>query len=130
MQQFACVAAGQAKSVYLPLSGFTAVDLGYQRGDAVSNFVNKIDDPALTTTYMRLFDQIWHDREKVGDITAKVCEHIAAVYAENSPESVYFLILFNLFKEFLEDISEDVMPNDLTGYQDSLIWANENGHNN
>jgi SNF2-related domain len=123
MQQFACVAAGQAKSVYLPLSGFTAVDLGYQRGDAVSNFVNKIDDPALTTTYMRLFDQIWHDREKVGDITAKVCEHIAAVYAENSPESVYFLILFNLFKEFLEDISEDVMPNDLTGYQDSLIWA-------
>ena len=123
MQQFACVEAGQAKSVYLPLSGFTAVDLGYQRGDAVSNFVNKIDDPALTTTYMHLFDQIWHDREKVGDITALVCEHIAAVYAENSPESVYFLILFNLFKEFLDDISEDVMPNDLTGYQDSLIWA-------
>ncbi len=123
MQQFACVEAGQAKSVYLPLSGFTAVDLGYQRGDAVSNFVNRIDDPALTTTYLRLFDQIWHDSEKVGDITAQVCEHIAAVYAENSPESVYFLILFNLFKEFLEDISEDVMPNDLTGYQDSLIWA-------
>jgi ERCC4-related helicase len=123
MQQFACVEAGQAKSVYLPLSGFTAVDLGYQRGDAVSNFVNKIDDPSLTTTYMHLFDQIWHDREKVGDITTLVCEHIAAVYAENSPESVYFLILFNLFKEFLDDISEDVMPNDLTGYQDSLIWA-------
>ena len=123
MQQFACVEAGQAKSVYLPLSGFTAVDLGYQRGDAVSNFVNKIDDPALTKTYLHLFDQIWHDREKVGDITAQVCEHIAAVYAENSPESVYYLILFNLFKEFLEDISDDVMPNDLTGYQDSLIWA-------
>ena len=52
-----------------------------------------------------------------------MCEHIAAVYTENSPESVYFLILFNLFNEFLEDISEDVMPNDLTGYQDSLIWA-------
>jgi len=46
MQQFACVEAGQAKSVYLPLSGFTAVDLGYQRGDAVSNFVNRIDDSA------------------------------------------------------------------------------------
>ncbi len=123
MQQFACVDGEQPKSVYLPLSGFTAVDLGYQRGDAVSNFVNKMDDPAMTNTYLHLFDQIWHDSEKVGDITDQVCEHIAAVYTENSPESVYFLILFNLFKEFLEDISEDVMPNDLTGYQDSLIWA-------
>lgn len=123
MQQFACVEDGQLNSVYLPLSGFTAVDLGYQRGDAVSNFVNKMDEPALTTTYLHLFDRIWHDGEKVGDITAQVCEHIAAVYTENSPESVYFLILFNIFNEFLEDISEDVMPNDLTGYQGSLIWS-------
>ena len=122
MQQFACIEDEQQKSVYMPLSGFTAVDLGYQRGNAVSNFVNKMDDPAFTSSYLNLFDQIWHDSEKVSDITAQVCEHIAAVYTENSPESVYFLILFNLFKEFLEDVTEDVMPNDLTGYQDSLIW--------
>lgn len=122
MQQFACIDDEQQKSVYMPLSGFTAVDLGYQRGNAVSNFVNKMDDPAFTSSYLNLFDQIWHDSEKVSDITAHVCEHIAAVYTENSPESVYFLILFNLFKEFLEDFTEDVMPNDLTGYQDSLIW--------
>ena len=31
-------------------------------------------------------------------------------------------MLYNIFNEFLEDISEDVLPNDLTGYQDSLIW--------
>lgn len=62
MQQFACVENEEEKSAYLHLSGFTAVDLGYQRGDAVSNFVNKMNDPALTTTYLRLFDQIWHDR--------------------------------------------------------------------
>lgn len=122
MQQFACVEDNEAKSVYMPLSGFTAVDLGYQRGNAVSNFVNKMSDATLTTTYLQLFNQIWHDNEKVSDITAQVCEHIAAVYTENSPESVYFLILYNLFNEFLEDVSEDVMPNDLTGYQESLVW--------
>ncbi|MGK5092908.1 helicase-related protein [Deltaproteobacteria bacterium TL4] len=123
MQQFACVDGAQTKSVYLPLSGFTAVDLGYQKGDAVSNFVNKMDDPTMTNTYLHLFNQIWHDNDKVSDITEQVCEHIAAVYTENSPEAIYFLILFNLFKEFLEDVSEDFMPNDLTGYQNSLIWA-------
>lgn len=123
MQQFACVESReQGNSVYLPLYGFTAVDLGYQKGNAVSNFVNKLSDPATTEMYLRLFEQIWHDPQKLEDITAQVCEHIAAVYNENSPELVYFLILFNIFNEFLEDISEDVMPNDLTGYQDSLVW--------
>lgn len=122
MQQFASVEDERTKSVYLPLSGFTAVDLGYQRGNAVSNFVNKMDDLGMTAAYLQLFNQIWNDNEKVSDITAQVCEHIAAVYTENSPESVYFLILFNLFNEFLEEVSEDVMPNDLTGYQESLIW--------
>lgn len=122
MQQFACVEHGQQQAVYTPLSGFTAVDLGYQRGNAISNFVNKLDETAYTSSYLNLFNQIWHDNEKVSDITDQICEHIAAVYTENSPESVYFLILFNLFQEFLEDVTEDVMPNDLTGYQDSLIW--------
>ncbi|MSM39380.1 MAG: ATP-dependent helicase [Geobacter sp.] len=122
MQQYACVGNGQDHSVYMPLSGFTAVDLGYQRGNAVSNFVNKMTDPAMTTAYLQLFNQIWNDNQKVRDITDQVCEHIAAVYTENSPESIYFLILYNIFNEFLEDVSEDVMPNDLTGYQDSLIW--------
>lgn len=122
MQQFACVENDVGKSVYLPLSGFTAVDLGYRRGDAVSNFVNKMSEPTMTSTYLQLFEQIWHNQKMVGDITEQVCEHIAAVYTENSPEYIYFLILFNLFNEFLEDLSEDVMPNDLTGYRDSVVW--------
>jgi len=122
MQQFACLQGGDGQSVYQPLHGFTAVDLGYQRGDAVSNLVNKIDDPSFTSTYMSLFDQIWNDKDKIEDVTERLCEHIASVYQENSPERIYFLMLFNIFTEFLDDINEDVLPNDLTGYQDSLIW--------
>ncbi|MEW6520103.1 MAG: SNF2-related protein [Thermodesulfobacteriota bacterium] len=121
MQQFACVDNGEEQAVYLPLNGFTAVDLGYQQGNAVSNYVNKLTDPS-TANYLKLFDQIWQDPAKVEDITSQVCEHIAAVYNENSPEFIYFLILYNIFNEFLEDITEDVLPNDRTGYQDTLIW--------
>ncbi len=50
------------------------------------------------------------------DVTEAICEHIASVYQENSPERIYFLMLYNIFNEFLEDISKDVLPNDLTGY--------------
>ena len=122
MQQFACVSSANKEAAYMPLHGFTAVDLGYQQGDAVSNFVNKINNPAMTGTYLTLFDEIWNDPEKLEDVTSRLCEHIASVYKENSPERVYFLMLYNIFNEFLEDINEDVLPNDLTGYQDSLIW--------
>ncbi|MEJ1342701.1 MAG: SNF2-related protein [Candidatus Sedimenticola sp. (ex Thyasira tokunagai)] len=122
MQQFASVKDQQTESIYQPLQGFTAVDLGYQQGDAVSNFVNKVDDPSMTGRYISLFDQVWNDADKLEDVTDRLCDHIASVYKENSPERIYFLMLYNIFNEFLEDISEDVLPNDLTGYQDSLIW--------
>ncbi|MCA3168480.1 MAG: DEAD/DEAH box helicase family protein [Burkholderiales bacterium] len=122
MQQFACVQAGGTDTAYMPLHGFTAVDLGYQQGNAVSNLVNKMDEPTFTATYLSLFNQIWNDPKKLEDVTAQICEHIASVYQENSPESIYFLTLYNIFNEFLDEIDEDVLPNDRTGYQDTLIW--------
>lgn len=122
MQQFVCLNNSGEKIAYLPLNGFTAVDLGYQQGDAVSNFITRLDDEGYTEEYLRLFDQIWNDQTKVQDVTEAICDHIESVYQENSPERIYFLILYNIFKEFLEDLNEDVLPNDLTGYQDSLVW--------
>lgn len=122
MQQFACITGGEQDVAYTPLHGFTAVDLGYQRGNAVSNLVHKMDDTSFTATYLNLFEQIWRDPERLEDVTSQVCEHIASVYQENSPEYIYFLMLYNIFNEFLDDISEDVLPNDRTGYQDTLVW--------
>ena len=101
MQQFACVDTGDSGAVYQPLHGFTAVDLGYQQGDAVSNFVNRFDDPAYTANFLKLFDQIWDDPEKIEDVTERLCDHIPSVYQENSPEPIYFLLLYNIFSEFL-----------------------------
>ena len=73
MQQFASVQASESAAVYMPLHGFTAVDLGYQRGDAVSNIVNKFDEPANTGIFLNLFDQIWNDSEKLEDVTTRLC---------------------------------------------------------
>ena len=122
MQSFACVQERQSACVYMPLQGFTAVDLGYQKGNAISNFITRFDEAEVTLKYLQLFDTIWNDGQKMQDVTREVCEHIASVYVENSPERIYFLVLYNIFREFLDDISEDVLPNDRTGYQDTLVW--------
>lgn len=122
MQQFVCIQNSDEGVAYTPLHGFTAVDLGYQQGDAVSNLVNRFDEDAHTNTYLQLFDQIWNDPIKLQDVTDAICDHIESVYQENSPERIYFLILYNIFSAFLEEIDEDVLPNDRTGYQESLVW--------
>ena len=44
------------------------------------------------------------------------------VYKENAPEFIYLITLYNIFREFLEDLSEDVLPNEATGFKDTLIW--------
>ena len=41
MQQFVHVGIEAGDAAYMPISGFTAVDLGYQKGNAVSNFVTR-----------------------------------------------------------------------------------------
>lgn len=119
MQQFAVV---DDSAAYTPLQGFTTADLGYESGNAVSNMVQRVDESPMTLQYLALFDQIWHSTEQLDDVTQAVYDHIATVYAENSPARIYFLILFNLFAEFIEDVNEDVLPNDRTGYQDTKVW--------
>ncbi|MFG0254828.1 MAG: SNF2-related protein, partial [Rhodopirellula sp. JB053] len=122
MQQFACASSEKNDTVYMPLHGFTAVDLGYQKGDAVSNFVHKASDAAFTENYLTLFDQVWNDSEQIEEVTDRLCDHIASIYQENAPERIYFQMLYNIFNEFLEDVSGDTLPNDMTGYLDTLVW--------
>jgi len=106
----------------MPIQGFTTVDLGFERGNNLSNIVTKIDDYSATKTYLDLFEQVWNDDDKMEDITEEVVEYISTVYKENPPEFIYFVILYNIFNEFLEDITEDLLPNESTGFKETEIW--------
>ena len=107
----------------MPITGFTTVDLGCERGNNVYNMVNRMDDAPVTQTYMQLFNTVWNDRDKLQDVTESIIENITTAFNENSPEMIYFITLYNVFSEFLEDISEDVLPNEATGFKQSKIWS-------
>ncbi|ETD67885.1 helicase [Pelistega indica] len=109
-------------SLYTGIQGFTPIGLGQERGNTLANFVQKIQEPTIAQSYISKFNQIWTDPETIRDVTEEVIRHIESVYQENAPQRIYFLMLINIFKDFLENINEDVLPNDLTGYQNTLIW--------
>ena len=106
---------------YMPVNGFTTVDLGCERGNNAYSFVQKSEAP-LSQHFLNLFDQLWNDNDRMQVVTEEVLDNITNAYKENAPDFLYFVTLYNIFKEFLEDISEDVLPNEATGFKDSVIW--------
>ncbi len=106
---------------YMPMNTFTTVDLGCERGNNLTNMITRMENPA-SAEFLRMFDMVWSDTDKLTDVTNDVIEMISTVYQENSPELIYFMTLYNIFNEFLEDISEDVLPNEATGFRNSVIW--------
>ena len=107
--------------VYLPFNEFTTTQLGCERGNEVYNMVNVLSSPTAGA-YLNIFNEQWENDEKFCDVTDRVLEYIETVYQENAPEYIYFIALYNIFNEFLEDISEDVLPNERTGFKNSIIW--------
>ena len=121
MSGFLNVITPEEQYTYLPFNEFTTVGLGCERGNYAYNFTQRLSYP-MSKNYIDLFDQLWNDRQHFQDVTDQVIENITAVYNENSPEFIYFVTLYNIFSEFLEDISDDVLPNEATGFKDSKIW--------
>ena len=105
---------------YTPIDGFTTVELGCEKGNAISTTIVK--DESLAKTLLSDFNEIWNDNKILQEVTDEVIDNITAAYNENSPDFIYFVTLYNIFNEFLEDVSEDVLPNEATGFKESKIW--------
>jgi len=121
MSGFLNVITDKDQITYLPLNGFTTVDIGCERGNNSYNLMARIEAPA-SDEYVHLFDTLWRDKNKLQDVTETVLESITAAYKENPADFLYFFTLYNIFNEFLEDISEDILPNEATGFKTSAIW--------
>ena len=111
------------ESTYMPINGFTTVDLGCERGNNAYYPVQKTESFENANYFLKLFEQLWNDKKKLQEVTDIVIENISAAYRENAPEYIYFVALYNIFKEFLDDVSEDELPNEATGFKESKIWG-------
>lgn len=105
------------------ISGFSSDSLGYSKTNQLFNSISKLKANEGALYLVKTFDDLWNDSQKVQDVTEAVVDYIGTAYKDNSPEFLYYVTLYNIFKDFLDDIlSEDNMPNDATGFKDSLIW--------
>ena len=118
---FMTVSNDDHQYAYHTLHGFTTVDIGCERGNNSYNVMTRVESPN-SDILLQTFDNLWHDPEKLQDVTETVVDMISNAYQENSPEFIYFMTLYHVFSEFLEDISEDELPNEANGFKNSEIW--------
>ena len=121
MQGFLEVKNDEGLYTYMPFNEFTTTELGCERGNDIYQIVMRMPSP-MSDAYLKNFNDFWEDRENFADVTETIIENIESVYRENAPDFIYFVTLYNIFHEFLEDISEDVLPNEATGFKSSQIW--------
>ena len=115
------VANDEGKYTYMPFGEFTTTELGCERGNNMCPTKMRMPSP-YADMYLANFNELWNNSESFKDVTETIIDNISTVYKENAPDFIYFVTLYNIFNEFLEDISEDVLPNEATGFKNSVIW--------
>src|SRR5690554_3451794 len=112
----------QEELAYSNISSFTTSDLGITHKKGFPTLIQKSEFPD-SKAYLDWFNQIWENDEDLKDVTQKVQNYFESAYKENSPEFIYFITLYNIFNDFLEDISLDTLPNDQIGFKESVVWS-------
>ena len=112
----------QEEFAYSNISSFTSSDLGITHKKGFPTLIQKSEYPD-SNAYLEWFNEIWENEQDLKDVTHKVQDYFESAYKENSPEFIYFITLYNIFNDFLQDISLDNLPDDQIGFKDSLVWS-------
>ena len=75
-----------------------------------------------TIGFLQAFNELWEDETAVQDVKDKVLEQMRILYKENTPEFIYFVTLYNIFNNYLEELTEDNIVKSRTGFKETLIW--------
>ena len=112
---------GEDSIQFFPVNEFSTTALGLEKGAAYATQIMQLSAP-IATSALAQFNSVWSDLTKAKDVTALVLENIETLYKENAPEFLYFVTLSNIFSRFLENISNDELPNEGTDFRKSAVW--------
>ncbi|HHT57777.1 SNF2-related protein, partial [Herbinix luporum] len=75
-----------------------------------------------TIGFLQSFNELWEDDTAVQDVKEKVLEQMRILYKENTPEFIYFVTLYNIFNNYLDELTEDNIVKSRTGFKETQIW--------
>ncbi|QGU95455.1 hypothetical protein GOM49_10460 [Clostridium bovifaecis] len=112
------------KNNHMSINGtvdFTTDGLGFSASNRV-DMNTCVHGKEATEHFLQMFDSIWENESIVQDIKKEVLQHMQVIYKENTPEFIYFITLYNIFKDYLDELTEDNIVKVRTGFKDTVIW--------
>ena len=103
------------------VNSFTTADLGITPKKGFPTLIQKTEFPNAKA-YLDYFNQIWEDEENLEVVTHRVQQYFEKAFQDNSPEFIYFITLYNIFNDFLDDLNVDNLPDDRVGFKDTVVW--------
>ena len=103
-------------------SPFTSMGLGLvpSTGYEMNTFFST---PTETQGLLDWFESIWMNQEETHEAKTLVLAQLEELFSSKPPELVYFLTLYNVFREFLREIDEDKIIKTRTGVKETLVWG-------
>ena len=68
------------------------------------------------------FNRVWGSKAQVKDATELFQAELAKFTCDQTPQFIYFITLYNIFKDFVGDLQEDKILKVKTGFKDTLVW--------
>lgn len=100
---------------------FTTDALGVTPSNRIDNNICMIGN-AETQSFLQMFDTYWNNPEFVVDVKKQILEQMKVIYKENTPEFIYFITLYSVFNDYLDELTEDKILKTRTGFKDTIIW--------
>lgn len=104
------------------MANFTQEGLGYEHRPGTITLVNNYEGASETAQLKTIFDFVWDNPDMVEDVTERVAEQVETLYRENPPEFIYFLTLYHLFRDYMEDEEDNGIRSGLN-FEESVVWS-------
>ena len=102
-------------------SNFTVSGLGL--GDYNNIELNlEVDSKRDLDDLKQWFEEIWQNDDLVEDVKADVLRYLEKLYADNSPEFIYFKTLYHIFEKYLEEQEAELVLDRQELIIDTQIW--------
>jgi len=102
-------------------SHLSSVGLGYTSSNSFA-MNTSINDFETTKDFLNTFNEIWENETLVSDIKENILSNLETIYEDKSPQLLYFMTLYNIFKDFIGELDEEEIIKTKTGFKDTLVW--------
>ncbi|WAT25339.1 helicase-related protein [Aerococcus urinaeequi] len=111
------------KNVFLPtIYNFSSDGIGTQPSNNLAPLTAITGDQNIVQSFSNTFDVNWNDNDSVITHTDEIIDRLSSISSENTPEWLYYVSLYHVFHNQLDELDEKSTIKEGTGFKETTVW--------